>query len=268
MKLSKRLETILEALEPCPIMLDVGCDHGYTAIEAVQRKKAEQAIAADVAEGPLRAAAAHIQAAGLSSRIQKLQSDGLRAFLQEANKKIQTKEAALVISGVGGKLLCDILAGKPTNGLRDEKPAETKEAAATLLRGMHQLLLSPQSEPERLRHLLIDELKFAIEREIMCLDEGKYYVILDVRPQKKAEDYAEEAFYTYGKMLCMNPDAVFLSYLRARREKTAKAKEQAEKAAAKAKDNSGSAGRQAEALQEKLRQIDYALRIAERNLPK
>lgn len=264
-KLSKRLETILGMLENCGGLLDVGCDHGYTSIEAVRRGSARRAVAADVAKGPLSAAAAHIKEAGLSGQIETRLSDGLRELLSLPHFPAQemaenglhaahlrrtkfhslaqemTEEAhsvheekgglSLILSGIGGSLMCDILRGLPTNGAKDRPEADTGAKVRALLSGMQQLLLSPQSEPALVRHLLTDEYGFAIAQEKMVCDEGKYYVVLDVRPAQKAEPYADEAAYLYGAALIAHPDKTFLEYLGDQERKLAAAREKASKAA-------------------------------------
>ncbi len=50
--LSKRLSMILDLVEPCDTLADVGTDHGYLALEAILSGKAKQVIAADVRQGP------------------------------------------------------------------------------------------------------------------------------------------------------------------------------------------------------------------------
>ena len=57
MALSKRLSTILEMLEPCEVLADIGTDHGFIPIEAVRRGLCRRAIASDVGRGPLERAA-------------------------------------------------------------------------------------------------------------------------------------------------------------------------------------------------------------------
>lgn len=237
MECSKRLEEVICRIQPCGLLLDVGCDHGYVPIEALRRERAAKAIAADVAEGPLRAAAAHIAAADLSERIQVLRSDGLL--------QVETQPDCIVMAGMGGRLMADILSGRPTDG-RQLTEAEQKAAAsraAALLQTAGQLLLSPQSEPELIRRLLVERLGLWIWDEVMIEEDGKFYVLLDVRSgheqdelpgemqQQKpaahskvrhslsaAESWTETEFL-YGKRLLEKRDPVFLRWLRLQHEK-------------------------------------------------
>ena len=78
MNLSPRLEKIIYTIRPCRALADIGCDHGYVAISAVKRGKAERVIAADVAEGPLKAAGRNSKAEGVSEQIRLLLSDGFK----------------------------------------------------------------------------------------------------------------------------------------------------------------------------------------------
>ena len=83
MELSKRLQTVANAVTPGSRVADVGTDHGYVPIYLVERGLCPEAIAMDVNEGPLARAEEHIRAEGLSDRIQTRKSDGLAALAPE-----------------------------------------------------------------------------------------------------------------------------------------------------------------------------------------
>lgn len=249
MECSKRLEEVIGRIRPCGLLLDVGCDHGYVTIEALRRGKAARGIAADVVEGPLAAAAANVAAAGLSERIKLLRSDGLRA--------VEEQPDCIVIAGMGGRLMTEILQGQATDGRR-QTPAEAavaKRRAIALLRGASQLLLSPQSEVALVRRLLVETLELSIADEDMVEEDGKFYVLLDVRcpaagnsdaggsdagssaadkpDSGKSEIQTEEYWklkqgetehwseteYLYGKRLLEKRSPVFLRWLKYQRQK-------------------------------------------------
>ena len=99
----------------------------------------------------------------------------------------------LLISGMGGALICRIL-------------TESRKTAVSA----GELVLSPQSEPFLVRHL-VQELGFAIDREEMLTDQGKYYVILHAVPGIQQFDREEE--YIYGNYLIYERNPVLLHFL-------------------------------------------------------
>lgn len=272
-KVSKRLEQIARAAGTAKLLADVGCDHGYTALWALQEGKAEHALCMDINPGPLSIAAANMQKTGFSDRVSFLLSDGLRAaalpeemlFAGEREKrdaffrKIEenriteikitgTKAAELetvgikaagqspglrpneigfsglcpdviVISGMGGQLITEILSLLPTNGAvcTEEMKQALLFAARDYLSGVHRLILSPQSEPECVRAFLWEKLGFHIEEENMLYDEGKYYLILTAVPGREErydpKDRQSAVHLRYGFRLFEKRDPVFHHYL-------------------------------------------------------
>ena len=77
MKLSKRLETVASFVPKGSNIADIGTDHGYVPIYLVREGQAEHAVAMDVRKGPLERARAHVEEAGLGSRIDVRLSDCL-----------------------------------------------------------------------------------------------------------------------------------------------------------------------------------------------
>ena len=161
MKLSKRLNAVVDLMESCGKLCDIGCDHGYVSIESVLRGRARYSIAADTAKGPLDIAEKNISDAGLRDRISCILSDGFKRIPEDAGID------CVVITGMGGRLIKSIL----------------KEGAASFggFGSISQFILGPQSEPEVLRSFLINELSLCIKKELCIEDEGKFYTLLDVR---------------------------------------------------------------------------------------
>lgn len=193
-QLPKRLETIIERMPDAGCLADIGCDHAYVAIEAVRRGRAARAFACDVRKGPLQQAAEHILCAGLAGKIETRLSDGL--------EKVAPGEAdTVVIAGMGGPLMERILQGR--------------------LGDFAHFVLSPQSEIPHFRRFLLAE-GMQIDEETMLIDEGKYYVILNVsqRADAAASDsmYVTEEDFLYGGRLLRRLDPVLKSFLE--KEKT------------------------------------------------
>lgn len=193
-QLPKRLETIIERMPDSGCLADVGCDHAYVAIEAVRRGRAARALACDVRKGPLQQAAEHILCAGLAGKIETRLSDGL--------EKVAPGEAdTVVVAGMGGPLMERILQGR--------------------LGDFAHFVLSPQSEIPHFRRFLLAE-GMQIDEETMLIDEGKYYVILNVSQRADAafsdSMYVTEEDFLYGGCLLRRLDPVLKSFLE--KEKT------------------------------------------------
>ena len=184
-QLPKRLETIIERMPASGCLVDIGCDHAYVAIEAVRGGKAARALACDVRKGPLQQAAEHILCAGLAGKIETRLSDGL--------EKVAPGEAdTVVVAGMGGPLMERILQGRLTD--------------------FGHFVLSPQSEIPHFRRFLLTE-GVQIDEETMLIDEGKYYVILNV---SKRADAAEAAMASdnaveSADVAAASPDSMYVT---------------------------------------------------------
>ena len=80
MRLSDRLESIIDMVPRGEICADIGCDHGFTSIELVRRGISPSVVASDLREGPLASARENIKNAGLEEKIKLMISDGFDAY--------------------------------------------------------------------------------------------------------------------------------------------------------------------------------------------
>ena len=220
MKLSKRLNAVVDLMESCGKLCDIGCDHGYVSIESVLRGKARYSIAADAAKGPINTAEKNIFDAGLKDRISCVLSDGFKRIPEDAGID------CVVITGMGGRLIKNIL----------------KEGAASFggFCSISQFILGPQSEPEVLRSFIINELSLCIKKEFCIEDEGKFYTLLDVRRfcgnDEQLEDHGasirekySEADIMYGKYIDAASAGTYIKQLTHLREKNLTATGMAER---------------------------------------
>lgn len=210
-KLSQRLRTVVSLVTPGNSLADIGTDHGYVPIACVSEGISPFALAMDVKAGPLSIAEDHIAQQNLQDRITTRLSDGL--------KKLNPGEAdTIVIAGMGGMLMRDILAGNPA-----------------AVRAAKELILSPQSDIEFFRAYLKDN-AITIVEERMVFEEGKFYLIFrcvpgevkNISPEepvgidtiwecKEAEcDHDEEFAKRYGTILLKRRDEVFAEFLLAK----------------------------------------------------
>lgn len=125
--LSLRLQTVLELLEPCRLLADVGTDHGLIPAHAIDRGLADRALAIDVLSAPLAVAERTLRAARMLDRVSLVHADGL-ATVQD-----QGVDAA-VIAGMGGESVRQIC-----------------EAAPAVVAGLGQLIVQPNGDAHVVR---------------------------------------------------------------------------------------------------------------------
>ncbi|MBQ7059867.1 MAG: SAM-dependent methyltransferase [Firmicutes bacterium] len=190
MQLSDRLEKIISLIDRGNRLLDVGCDHGYLAIEAIRRGIVPEAICSDVRRGPLDRAKAHVAEAGLADKIRLRLTDGLNGLAPD-------EAETLVIAGMGGMLMMSILEKAfqdPGNGIYE----------------LRQMVLEPQSDLPSFREM-IDRTSFRIKDEFLVLDRGKYYFIFDLCPRGKKEAVRQDPIFSFP--LLDRRDLVYRDYL-------------------------------------------------------
>ena len=189
MQLSKRLLAIANEVPEKGAVADVGCDHAYTSIYLATHKELKHIIAMDVRTGPLEKAKENIKANGLETIIETRLSDGLKVL---SKGEIDT----VIISGMGGALIQKIL----TEG-------------SHVLEAVNCLVLQPQTEKAELRHYLYS-IGMHIKKEIMLIDEGKYYNIIVAIPQGNSQEtpYQKEE-YEFGRLLLEKKDPVLKEFL-------------------------------------------------------
>ena len=137
-------------------LADIGTDHGYLPIELCMSGKIPSALACDINPLPLRSAEENITRFGLSKKIQTRLSDGL--------KEVSADEVDdVVIAGMGGELIRDILSAAPSFKDKDKH-----------------FVLQPMTHHEDLV-LWLYENGFVIDRQEATLDEGKYYTVISAR---------------------------------------------------------------------------------------
>lgn len=192
MRLSKRLYAVASFVRKGSLTADIGTDHGYIPIYLAEKGICDRIIAMDIRKGPLMRARENIRERGLGEKIEVRLSDGFAA--------LKPKEAdTAIIAGMGGELIIHIL-----------------ENGRHLWKSLNEMVLSPQSEPGKVREYL-DRQGFFIDREEMVLDEGKFYPIMLVK--KGQMNYENQAQYLYGKRLIEEKSPVLAIFLEKERER-------------------------------------------------
>ena len=97
----KRIGILASLTKGYDTICDIGCDHAYVILEALNKYDVKYAYAIDVNLEPLERAKTNIKKANLLSKVSFYLSDGLKNFDKSFNLAI--------ISGMGGKLITNIL---------------------------------------------------------------------------------------------------------------------------------------------------------------
>ncbi len=182
-----RLLAILNQIGECYCLCDIGTDHAYLPILAVQNEIALRVIASDVKSGPLEIAEKNIAEAGLKDKISVVKSDGFRKF-QPGEFDIA------VIAGMGGHLISDILRASPD-----------------VARSCRKLILQPMMDIPFCREWLFQN-KFDIIDEVLAVDEHKVYVIIIAVPVDMQREYLLEDIII-GPVLKLGRDSNFKPYV-------------------------------------------------------
>ncbi len=187
MELSKRLQAVADLVGDGEVVADIGTDHGYIPIYLVESKKCKRVFAMDINEGPYLRAKQHIQGHGLSEYIETRLSNGMKA--------LEVGEASsIIIAGMGGALLTRIM-----------------EQDMRLWDGLHELILQPQSELEKVREFLYNN-HWNICEENIVYEDGKYYPMM--RVTRGNEEPYSIAELRYGRKLLQQKHPVLLEFVK------------------------------------------------------
>ena len=151
------MRAVTELVQPCKSIADIGCDHGYVAMELVRSNICRHVIAMDINRGPLDRARQNIADYDMQEYIETRLSDGVSA-LQEGEVE------GIVCAGMGGRLVISIL-----------------EQGKELVGAMKQVILQPQSELAEVRRYLRKN-GFLIDREECIYEDRKYYPMMRALP--------------------------------------------------------------------------------------
>ena len=187
MKLSKRLQTIADFVKKDAVVADIGTDHAHIPIYLIKNNIISKAYACDINKGPLEKAKENINYYGVKN-IELRLSNGL--------EKLKTDEAdTVIIAGMGGELITDIL-----------------EKGRRFFESKRKFILSPHTKIDEVRKFLLSN-GFEITKEDMCIDEGKFYTVMEVKYTENKEMYSE-AELLYGKYLIENKHPVLIRFLK------------------------------------------------------
>ncbi len=185
--LDSRLMSALPYLSKDGIVADIGTDHAYLPIEILKKGLARRAVACDVNKGPIESARRNIAEAGLSDRIDTLQTDGLHGVEQYHPTDV-------MIFGMGGELIVKILSEAPW------------------LKGSSvNLILQPMTHPEILRGWLLEN-GFSIQGETLTFEE-QYYQTVHAVFGGEWEPYTEEELF-FGRHIWGGDSPLLADFLK------------------------------------------------------
>ncbi len=150
--LSKRLSLVATLIKEDKIVADIGTDHANLPIFLMNQNKCKKVYAADINKGPLESAKKNINSANLAEKIEVFLSDGL--------KKVPLDAQEIVIAGMGGRLISEIIEAAPF----------TKSENVGLI-------LQPMSDSVTLRKYLYEN-GYEIVKEFAFEDAGHLYSVL------------------------------------------------------------------------------------------
>ncbi|WP_058486359.1 tRNA (adenine(22)-N(1))-methyltransferase [Defluviitalea phaphyphila] len=189
MELSSRLLSIAKQVPKEAIIADIGTDHAYIPIYLCKRKIIKKAIATDINKGPLIRAKQNIKQNKLEQIIETRLGNGLEPIkINEVN--------TIIIAGMGGKLIIDIL---------DKKPE--------IVKGAKRIILQPQIDQKEVRKYL-HKINFKIINEEIIYEDNKYYFVITAEPG--IEKYNNEKEYLFGVILVLNKNPILKQYIQQR----------------------------------------------------
>ncbi|MBQ9329233.1 MAG: SAM-dependent methyltransferase [Solobacterium sp.] len=151
--MNRRIDLLETMIHPGSILADIGTDHGYLPVRAVQHNRVEKAYACDVAAGPLSQARHAVSSLGLGDRITCILSDGF--------EQVPLDATCAVLAGMGFHTAKRIL-----------------EAAEGRLDRLDQIIVQSNNDLPLLRKW-ISEHHYAIVTEAHVYDRGKYYTAIE-----------------------------------------------------------------------------------------
>lgn len=167
--LDNRLKTAAELCREGRTAADIGCDHAQLACRLAQTKSMK-VIAADVRDGPLRAARKTVLEQGCEN-VLVVKSDGL--------KEIDFADD-VVICGMGGELIAEIIGG------------------CRFLSEDTRFILQPMTKANYLRCWLCEN-GFEIIEERAAYDGGRVYAVIYAKYTGEVKE-TDELFALCGKM--------------------------------------------------------------------
>ena len=151
--INERLRKALSFVPECDCMVDIGSDHGYASIYAVQNGIAKKVIATDISVPSLAKTKKIVSEFSLESNIECRAGNGFEVLAKG-------EASVAFIAGMGAELIADII-----------------ECSDDVARSFDCMVLQPMNSAEPLRRR-ITNIGYRIDAEGIVLENGKFYQIL------------------------------------------------------------------------------------------
>jgi|AntRauTorcE11898_2_1112593.scaffolds.fasta_scaffold00429_19 tRNA (adenine22-N1)-methyltransferase len=179
---SKRLKAVLKELEDTSVLYDIGTDHAYLPIAAVNQMGIRGVIAVDNKLGPLSRAEKNVLEADLNEHIILKHAEGMNALTDSVD--------TVTATGLGGKTIYETI-----------KHSDLKNVKT--------FIFQPQDGYEKVR-ALCDVRRLKIIRESFVVERGILYPIIVM--SEGSMTLSERERY-YGPLLIKERNPVYLDYL-------------------------------------------------------
>ncbi|MDT4052130.1 tRNA (adenine(22)-N(1))-methyltransferase TrmK [Staphylococcus arlettae] len=192
-QINQRLKKVSEYIKG-DYLADIGSDHAYLPIYAIENNLTARAIAGEVIRGPFDASVKNVRAHGLESVISVELGDGLTVL------KTDNAITSITICGMGGPLITKIL-----------------RAGQEKLTNRPRLILQSNIQSQPIR-VLLQQLNYTIVDEVLMTEKGHKYeiIVADYSPEIKNLSLLELKF---GPILLSQKSELF--YQKWERELTA-----------------------------------------------
>ncbi len=187
--LSHRLRVIADEVIINKKVADIGTDHGYLPVYLVKHKGVSKVIAADVNQDPLNKARIVIQRHKLQQHIELRLGDGL-------NVLHEGEASTIIIAGMGGNLISEIL---------DNSPSVAKKA--------EKLILQPVQSVQELRRYLLEN-GYEITNEKLMQEKNRFYEILCTQFRNKPWGQIDPLVLEIGEFLQDQDPHIAQAFLR------------------------------------------------------
>lgn len=191
-----RIKQIANLIPNCACVYDVGSDHALLAIDLLQSKKVKLVVNIEKNWHPHNAGKANLAKKHLTTKTVNVLNDGLN----DITKMVFEKPNYVVIAGLGGKTIVDILQKKDPN-----------------LRKECDYILEANCDINDLRKYLIKS-KWNIQYELVCVDRNKFYQIICAKQDLKAKKYTNFEIY-FGKKELQKDKKTWLKFLKENKKK-------------------------------------------------
>lgn len=189
LKLSKRLTSLALFCSNYKKIADIGCDHGLLSLFLAENYKAI-VTASDVLEPAISRLKNRVKEMSLQDKVTVLVSDGLTHLTDDFE--------AVVISGMGARKMIELFDKEQDKFLK-----------------IKTYILSPHQDTALLRTYMHQKGYYLLD-EVMIYEDKKYYPILKFQKGKAS---CRKIELKYGPIFLKKREAVFISYLKALKEK-------------------------------------------------